>query len=255
MSFPINIAALATTDLSDACTIADCDCVVNCIVTFSSELAAWRRRFLGTFTAGESIAVRIARAFTKKSIILFSGYHGWSDWYLAANITDKRNLNNHLIKDLAPHGVPIELKGTSVAFEYNNLQDLFDKIQQNKSNLAGIVMEPARSAEADASYLKEVRKLAIENSVPLIFDEISSGFRQSKGPYAANFGVTPDMYVFAKSIGNGYPIAAITGSAALMKEFNHSFVSSTNWTEAVGLSAIALSPLPSEHFFCVKIKL
>ena len=168
---------------------------------------------------------------------MFSGYHGWSDWYLAANISDKSNLNNHLIKDLAPCGVPVELKGTSVAFEYNNLQDLVDKIQQNKSNLAGIVMEPARSAEADASYLKEVKRLACENSIPLIFDEISSGFRQTKGPYAANFGVTPDMYVFAKSIGNGYPIAAITGGATLMNEFNHSFVSSTNWTEAVGLSA------------------
>lgn len=184
-----------------------------------------------------SIAIRIARSFTKKSTILFSGYHGWSDWYLAANITDRSNLNNHLINDLAPNGVPVELKGTSVPFEYNNLEDLSDKIEKNKSNLAGIVMEPARSMEADARYLKGVKQLALEHSIPLIFDEISSGFRQSKGPYAAKFGVTPDIYVFAKSIGNGYPIASITGVANLMKEFNHSFVSSTNWTEAVGLSA------------------
>ncbi|MEN9017441.1 MAG: aminotransferase class III-fold pyridoxal phosphate-dependent enzyme [Hellea sp.] len=184
-----------------------------------------------------SIAIRIARSFTKKSTILFSGYHGWSDWYLAANVTDQSSLDNHLIKNLAPNGVPIELKGTSMPFEYNNLSDLSNKIEQNKSNLACIVMEPARSMEADASYLQGVKQLALKHSIPLIFDEISSGFRQSKGPYAAKFQVTPDIYVFAKSIGNGYPIAAITGVSSLMNEFNHSFISSTNWTEAVGLSA------------------
>ena len=184
-----------------------------------------------------SIAVRIARAHTNKSKILFSGYHGWSDWYLAANLTNQSNLNNHLIKDLAPIGVPKELQGTSIPFDYGDIDDLLEKFENHNNEIACIVMEPARSNEADAEYLQSIYNLAKLKGIPLIFDEISCGFRQSKGPYSKKFNVVPDIYVFAKSIGNGYPIAAITGRSEIMNGFNSSFVSSTNWSEAIGLGA------------------
>jgi glutamate-1-semialdehyde 2,1-aminomutase len=184
-----------------------------------------------------SIAVRIARANKNKSKVLFSGYHGWSDWYLAANLETKKNLNNHLITNLDPLGVPMELKGTAIPFIYGDILDLEKKILQNKNEIACIVMEPARSQEANKDYLQKIVECSERNNILLIFDEISSGFRQTKGPYAKEFGVLPDIYVFAKSIGNGYPIAAITGKKSIMKTFENSFVSSTNWTEATGLAA------------------
>ena len=184
-----------------------------------------------------TIAVRIARANTNKSKVLFSGYHGWNDWYLAANLETKTNLNNHLITNLEPLGVPKELKGTAIPFTYGNLNDLEKKLQDNKGEIACIVMEPARAEPADQEYLVQIANYALRNNVLLIFDEISSGFRHTKGPYAGSFGVVPDMYVFAKSIGNGYPISAITGKKNVMETFEKSFVSSTNWTEATGLAA------------------
>lgn len=184
-----------------------------------------------------AIAVRAARSFSSKSVVLFSGYHGWSDWYLAANLNNLSNLNNHLIRDLYPFGVPKELCGTSVPFEYGDINDLLAKIESNIDNLACIVMEPARSHAASPDYLISVRNIASQFNIPLIFDEISCGFRQTSGPYAGSLGVTPDIYVFAKSIGNGYPIAAITGIDSLMGVFDNTFVSSTNWSEGVGLAA------------------
>ena len=98
-------------------------------------------------------------------------------------------------------------------------------------------MEPARAEPAKKEYLDQVVECALRHKVLLIFDEISCGFRHTKGPYATTFGVVPDMFVFAKSIGNGYPIAAITGKKNIMSTFEKSFVSSTNWSEASGLAA------------------
>lgn len=184
-----------------------------------------------------AIAVRIARAYTNKSKVLFSGYHGWSDWYLAANLEKSSNLNNHLINNLQPLGVPKELEGTAIPFKYGSIDDLEEKLENNKNEVACIVMEPARTEPADKAYLTQILKCALKSNVLLIFDEISSGFRHTKGPYAKSLGVIPDMFVFAKSIGNGYPISAITGKQNVMDMFEKCFVSSTNWTEATGLAA------------------
>ena len=184
-----------------------------------------------------AIAVRIARAKTNKSKVLFSGYHGWNDWYLAANLETKTNLNNHLINNLEPIGVPRELKGTAIPFSYGEISDLEEKLENNKDEVACIVMEPARSNPAKKEYLRQIVNCAYRYETILIFDEISCGFRHTKGPYASSLGVIPDIYVFAKSIGNGYPIAAITGKRDIMNTFEKSFVSSTNWTEATGLAA------------------
>ncbi len=194
-------------------------------------------RFCKSGGEAVSIAVRVCRGYTGKSKILFSGYHGWSDWYLAANLGDINNLNNHLLRSLEPFGVPKELCGTSEPFDCENLSDLEQKIIKSEIPIGGIVMEPARSKEADRTLLLEIKKIAQKFSIPLVFDEISSGFRHTKGPYSQTLGITPDIYVFAKSIGNGYPIAAITGTHDIMSCFNKSFVSSTNWTEATGLGA------------------
>jgi glutamate-1-semialdehyde aminotransferase len=187
------------------------------------------------------IAVRLSRAYTRKSLVLFCGYHGWHDWYLAANHDNLSNLNNHLLKDLAPLGVPAELSGTAMPFEYN--VESFAKVIAQYGDEAGcIIMEPARATAPDTQLLELVRNEATKRNIPLIFDEISSGFRTTNGALARAINVEPDISVFAKSLGNGYPIAAIVGNGDVMTTVEKSFVSSTNWTEATGLAA-ALSVL------------
>ena len=188
-----------------------------------------------------TIAVRLSRAYTRRSRVLFCGYHGWHDWYLAANHDNLSNLNNHLLKDLAPIGVPTELAGTAIPFEYNT-RSFAEVIARHGDETGCIIMEPARATAPDIELLELVRKEATKRNIPLIFDEISSGFRTTNCALSKSVGVNPDISVFAKSIGNGYPIAAIVGNGDVMTTVEKSFVSSTNWTEATGLAA-ALSVL------------
>lgn len=189
-------------------------------------------------TGGEamSIAVRIARAFTGRDKIAFCGYHGWHDWYLAANLADNKNLDGHLLPGLKPAGVPRGLKGTALPFNYNKIQELEGIIKKHK-DLAAIVMEPLRHQEPENGFLKKARKLADKAGAVLIFDEITIGFRLNVGGAHLLYGVNPDIAVFAKGISNGYPMAAIIGRKKIMEAAQDSFISSTYWTEAVGPTA------------------
>ena len=91
-----------------------------------------------------SLAVRIARAKTKKDVVLFSGYHGWSDWYLAANLADDKNLDGQLMPGLEPNGVPRGLAGSAIPFEFNNMEALRKLIKGKEKTIAAIIIEPAR---------------------------------------------------------------------------------------------------------------
>ena len=91
-----------------------------------------------------AIAVRIGRAASGKDKVAFCGYHGWHDWYLAANLSDDDSLDNHLIPGLEPNGVPQALKGTSLPFQYNDLEGLKALLDAN-SDIGVIYMEPQRS--------------------------------------------------------------------------------------------------------------
>ena len=102
-----------------------------------------------------AIAVRIARAASKKDIIAFSGYHGWHDWYLATNLKDTKNLNNHLLPGLEPYGVPKGLKDSVVGFNYNDVND-FKK--NKKKKLAAIVVEGSRFQNPNKNFVKEINK-------------------------------------------------------------------------------------------------
>ena len=92
-----------------------------------------------------TVAVRIARAATGKDKIAFSGYHGWHDWYLSANVTSNSNLNDHLIPGLSPKGVPKALAGTALPFPFNDIEALEQLVAENGDELAAIVMEPMRN--------------------------------------------------------------------------------------------------------------
>ncbi len=202
------------------------------------KLHPWAARVRYARTGGEAVAqaVRIARAYTGKDKIAFCGYHGWHDWYLAANLADDKNLDGHLIEGLNPKGVPEVLKGTALPFHYNKIEELKKIIFENK-DIGVIVMEPIRYQEPKNNFLQEVKKIACDINAVLIFDEVSSGFRFNIGGAHLKFKIYPDIAVYAKGMSNGYPMAAIIGRKKIMESAQDTFISSTYWTEKTGPAA------------------
>lgn len=200
------------------------------------ELHPWAGKVRFARTGGETmaIAVRIARAYTGRDKIAFCGYHGWHDWYLSANVGTENALGEHLLRGLYPAGVPKALKGTALPFRYNQLKELESIMESNKNEIAAIIMEPLRNESPIAGFFDNIRKLANDAGAVLIIDEISAGFRMNTGGAHLILGIDPDMAVFSKALGNGYPMAAIIGKGAVMDAAQKSFISSTYWTERIG---------------------
>ncbi|MBX3436223.1 MAG: aminotransferase class III-fold pyridoxal phosphate-dependent enzyme [Planctomycetaceae bacterium] len=184
-----------------------------------------------------AIAVRIARGLTGRDKVLFCGYHGWHDWYLAANLSEHESLDSHLFPGIDPTGVPRCLEGTAIPFLYGDAAALGELLDRYRGEVAAVIMEPLRSEWPPEGYLAEVRRLASEAGVVLIFDEVSTGFRFSPGGVQPVLGVVPDMAVFAKSISNGYPMAAVVGRREVMEPAGRMFISSTYWSDTIGLRA------------------
>jgi len=189
-----------------------------------------------------AIAVRIARGVTGRDKILFCGYHGWHDWYLAANLAEEANLNAHLFPGIEAIGVPKALAGTALPFPYGDIAALGELLDRHRGEVAAVIMEPLRSEIPVAGYLAGVAKLAREHGAVFIFDEVSAGLRFSTGGAQQYLDVTPDMAVFAKSISNGYPMAAVVGKREVMEPSARMFISSTYWSDTIGLRA-ALSTI------------
>jgi glutamate-1-semialdehyde aminotransferase len=203
------------------------------------ELHPWADMVRYSRSGGEamSMAVRIARAASGKDIVAFSGYHGWSDWYLAANLGEDSALDGHLMPGLQPTGVPRALAGTAHAFHYNDIEELEEIVKKANGKLGVIVMEPRRGELPRDGFLEKVRKIANREGAVLIFDEITTGWRACSGGVHMIMGVQPDMAVFAKAMANGYAISAVIGRRAIMEAAQSTFISSTNWTERIGPAA------------------
>ncbi|MHC4886066.1 MAG: aminotransferase class III-fold pyridoxal phosphate-dependent enzyme [Planctomycetota bacterium] len=184
-----------------------------------------------------AVAVRVARATTDRPLVAICGYHGWADWYLAANLGDNESLRGHLLPGLDPLGVPGELRGTTIPFTYNDLPGLQKIIDEHGDKLAAVIMEPCRAQDPEPGFLESVREITRKNGTLLVFDEITIGWRLHYGGAHLKFGVTPDMALFAKTLGNGHPIAAVVGTRAAMEGAHTSFISSSYWTEGVGPTA------------------
>ncbi len=182
-----------------------------------------------------SLAVRIARSKTKKSKVLFCGYHGWHDWYLAANLKNINHLNNHLLKKLKPLGVPKELKNSAIPFNPNDINKLIKLTRKN--DVAAIVVEPSRFSYLDEKFVKKLNQLCINKKIILIIDEITSGWRECLGGVYKKIGLKPSIVVYGKALGNGYAISALIGKKKIMDIAQDTFISSTAWTERVGFSA------------------
>ena len=189
-------------------------------------------------TGGEacSIAVRIARAASGKDGVAICGYHGWHDWYIATNIGDKENLKDQLLPGLDAVGVPKNLQGSTYPFIYNDFDGL-EIIKENRDKIGVVIMEPTRGVKPLPGYLQKIRELCNEIGAVLIFDEVTSAFRENNGAWHLLSGVDPDMTIFGKALGNGFPISAVIGKESVMNKATLSFISSTMWTERVGFTA------------------
>jgi len=203
------------------------------------ELHTWADMVRYAKAGGEAMAMatRIARAYTKKDIVLVCGYHGWHDWYLSANLVKGDPLADVHLKGLEPAGVPRGLAGSNLIFHYNNLEEFNALIEANRGEIAAVIMEPIRNDYPLPGYLEEIRRITEEENIVLIFDEITAGFRLCAGGSHLRLGVNPDVAVFAKGMTNGYPVSAVIGKKAVMEAAQETFISSTFWTERIALAA------------------
>ena len=206
------------------------------------EIHPWAGACRFAKAGGESmaLAIRIARAHTKKDKVLFCGYHGWHDWYLSANLSVGDSLADQHLAGLEPLGVPRGLAGTNLPFHYNDIDEFETLIKNNKDEIAAVVMEPIRNDYPEDGFLEKIREITEEQGIVLIFDEITAGFRLCVGGSHLSSelgGVSPDIAVFAKGLTNGYPLAAIVGKKIVMSAAQDTFISSTFYTERIGFVA------------------
>ncbi|MCP9941936.1 aminotransferase class III-fold pyridoxal phosphate-dependent enzyme [Cyanobium sp. ATX 6E8] len=192
-------------------------------------------RFARSGGEANAIAIRIARAATGRDTVAICGYHGWHDWYLATNLQNDSGLEEHLLPGLEPNGVPRALAGSVQPFSFNRLDQLESIAATHE--LAAVKMEVQRTNPPDPGFLEGVRELCTRRGIVLIFDECTSGFRETFGGLHLKYGVEPDMAMFGKALGNGYAITATIGRRAVMEAAQSTFISSTFWTERIGPSA------------------
>jgi glutamate-1-semialdehyde 2,1-aminomutase len=203
------------------------------------DLHPWADMVRYTRTGGEamSVAVRIGRAKTGKDTVLFCGYHGWHDWYLAANLADDKAIDGHLLPGLDPAGVPKALRGTAYPFAYNDTMGFLDLIDKHKNSIGVIVLESIRNYQMEREFVDTIRQVTIDLGAVLVFDEITAGWRLNMGGAHLLLKVEPDIAVFGKAISNGFPQGVVVGKRYVMESAQDSFISSTYWTERIGPTA------------------
>jgi len=170
-----------------------------------------------------SAAIRLARSFTNRDQIAVCGYHGWHDWYIGSTTRNS--------------GVPEGISKLTHKFEYNNLESLKKVFQQSPGEIAAVILEPMNKDFPEENFLENVKKITHENGAILIFDEVITGFRFSRGGAQELFKVIPDLSTFGKGLANGFPISAIVGKKEIMKGMEEIFFSGTFGGELVSLSA------------------
>jgi len=203
------------------------------------ELHPWADMVRYARTGGESmaLAVRTARAKTGKDTVLFCGYHGWHDWYLASNLADTSSLDGHLLPGLSPRGVPRALKGSSFPFQYNDTEGFLKLVKKHGKTTGAVIIESLRNNDPARGFIETIRKVTQRMGIVLIVDEITAGWRLNPGGAHLLLGIEPDLAVFAKGISNGFPMAAVIGKREVMEITQDTFISSTYWTERIGPAA------------------
>lgn len=193
-------------------------------------------RFARTGGEAMAMAVRIARAYSGRTKVAISGYHGWCDWYLAANLQGENSLSSHLLPGLVPKGVPSSLHGTVVPFVYNDVGD-FERVMQENPDIRIICIEGARYDFPSKPFIEVISAYSRKYRLVVISDEITSGWRITDGGVYKTNGFQPDIVVYGKGMGGGFAISAVVGRKDVMDAAQDTFLSSTMWTERVGFIA------------------
>jgi glutamate-1-semialdehyde-2,1-aminomutase len=182
-------------------------------------------RFVKNGSDATASAVRLARAYTGKDVILCSGYHGMHDWYISSTVNNA--------------GIPKEIGQMTKQFEYNDLKDLIKLFEEYKGKVAAVIMEPIQGDGPKEKYLEEVKRITHENEALLIFDEVVSGFRYALGGASELFGVTPDLGAYGKGIANGFPLSAVAGKREVLDLISQKtvFISTTFGEETLSIAA------------------
>ena len=176
-------------------------------------------RILNTGSESTMTAIRLSRAFNKrKKIIKFDGgYHGAYDYVLVKAGSGAANIPSS-------EGSLEEISKETLIVKYNDLEDLENIIKKESGNISCLIVEPILGNYGlvlpEKNYLNNLRKITRENDIILIFDEVITGFRLSLGGASEFFGIKPDLATFSKSLGNGFPIAAICGKAEIMDQLS-----------------------------------
>ncbi len=179
-------------------------------------------RFVKNGGDATTAAIRLARAYTGRDVVLMSGYHGMHDWSIGASSNNK--------------GVPKAVCELTKNFIYNDLSDLEKQLQQN--DVAAVILEPIQSNGPKDGYLNGVKELAHKYGAILVFDEVVSGFHYALGGAQELFGVQPDLVAFGKGMANGYPISAVAGRKDLLEQIEQGvFVSTTFGGDSISMAA------------------
>jgi glutamate-1-semialdehyde 2,1-aminomutase len=192
-------------------------------------------RFVCSGTEADLYAMRAVRAFRKRDKILKfeGGYHGMSD-YALMSLAPKRSGNfPRPVPDSA--GIPKSVQDEVLIAAFNDIAMVESLILENKDELAGVIVEPfQRLIPPQPGFLQALRRVTAEHGIPLIFDEVVTGFRFSYGGAQQYYGVTPDLCTLGKIVGGGYALAAIAGRADIMKHFDKLAVADEDFLFQIG---------------------
>ena len=181
-------------------------------------------RFVKNGGDATTASIRLARAYTKKDMVLMCGYHGMHDWSIGATVNHK--------------GVPLAVRELTHTFKYNDLSDVESKLEQYKDKVAAVILEPIQGNGPAEGYLSELKNLVHKHNAILIFDEVVSGFRYALGGASELYNIVPDMMAFGKGMANGYAISAIAGKKELLSQIEEGvFISTTFGGDALSMAA------------------
>jgi glutamate-1-semialdehyde aminotransferase len=197
---------------------------------------AERVQFVKTGAEAMSAAVRVARAYTGRNVVVGSGYFGWHDW------------------SSTQPGVPESVRRDFRAAPFDDIPALERAVGDAGSDLAAIAIEPVVERMPSAEWIARARALCDSTGAALIFDEMKTGFRVATGGFQQLSGVTPDLAAFGKALANGFPLAAVCGRAPLMDALRKTWISSTLASEAGALAAaLAVLDWHDEDDVCAEL--
>ena len=192
-------------------------------------------RFVCSGTEADLYAMRAARAFRKRDKILKfeGGYHGMSDYALVS--LAPKNPGNFPRGSIDSAGIPKSVADEMVVAAFNDIDMVRSLIEEQKDELAGVIVEPfQRLIPPKPGFLQALREVTAEHGIPLIFDEVVTGFRFAYGGAQEYYGVTPDLCTLGKIVGGGFALAAIAGRADIMAHFDRITMNDEDFIFQVG---------------------